>query len=141
MISNATLFVCEDIRFEADGKFIVIGTYTRDISIVPGPYPVKRLLFLFNADGPLSSLPKKLEFEVTLPGAQPRRAEIQPPAFEDTPGRTRWYARGIVQFTNEILYPGQIFAKAISDGLETEVVAPWIVLNTAVANAPVKATS
>ena len=136
MISNVTLDVCEDVRFEADGKLIVIGIYTLDISIVPGLFPVKQLLFLFHADGLRADTPVKVEFEVTLPGALPKRIELRPPPFDEAPERTRWYVRGIVQFMNEILYPGHISAKAICDGVETEVGAPWIVLNMQGARPP-----
>jgi hypothetical protein len=127
MILNATISLCDDIRFEVGGKITLVGVYLGDVSIIPGPYPVKQLVFLVNIEGTLEDLPRELAIEVAVPSLEPRRKTLTLPTFDSPAGRTTWFTRGVVAFENELLQAGRVVAKVIADGVEYEVGSPWIV--------------
>jgi hypothetical protein len=131
MITSATVDVCEDIRFEHDGKFTLVGVFTNDIALIPD-IPARRIIFLFHIDGSMDAIPDSLAVEVTLPLVKPSRQNIDIPEIlraemTGNPSRTRWTVRGVVVFVDQIFGPGQIVAKVIADGSEYYVGAPSLV--------------
>ena len=128
MSVSATLLICDDIRFENTGKMLIVGGYTSDIAIPQADFNVGQLLFLFSLDAPISDFPREVKFEVVFPGDELRENAVVLPPLENLEGRTRWYLRQILNFNNQALRPGRIFARVVCDGQETLVGAPWIVL-------------
>jgi hypothetical protein len=131
MITNATVDVCEDIRFEHDSKFTLVGVFTSDIAIIPD-VPARRIIFLFHIDGLMDSVPNDLAVEVKIPLVEPSRQNIDIPERLRTeaagkPSRKRWTLRGVVVFVDKIFGLGEIVAKVIADGSEYYVGAPSLV--------------
>jgi hypothetical protein len=128
MSISATMTVCDDIRFENNGKLMLIGGYTSDIFITNDDFWVNQLLFLFHVEGPLSEAPREITFEVTLPRGEAKKLTIPMANFQNTGERTRWYVRQIINFYHETLHPGSILARVLCDDQAMPVGAPWIVL-------------
>lgn len=124
MSAHATLIVCDDIRFEANGKFIVIGGYTGDIAIAASRDYAPQMLFLFSVDSPLVGFPRRMEFSVTLPGHPPDISIHDVSDFVADPAIPRWTYRHIVHVRNRALYPGKIAARVICDTQVIDVFAP-----------------
>ena len=130
MGTQATLSVCEDMRFESSGKLLLVGVYTADIGIATEEFVVQQLVFLFNIEFDYITEERHIISEVTLPGYAPRRHEFRLPAPPPRPERDRAFLRQVVLYQNEPVNPGRIDARVIIDGIETQVAAPWIVLQS-----------
>jgi len=124
---NFNVIVCDDIRLEASSKLILIGVYTGEIVIFSDNHRVPQLNFLFSVDIPVEKIPKKMEFEVSLPGggaSQRSGIEISVPNIPE--GNTRWIWRQIIGFVDVFLEPGRIEARVVIDDTEYPVAATWI---------------
>jgi hypothetical protein len=130
MSINVSIMVCDDIRFEQNGKMFLIGVYNNDLGIGAPGAVVPQLMFLFSVDGPLAERPKEITLEVTLPGGAPIGSTFPVPLadslLETLPGRTRWFMRNVIAIQNTELNPGRIVARVAVDGVDVTVSTPWI---------------
>jgi hypothetical protein len=126
MSIGATLIVCDDIRFEANGKFIVVGAYTGDIAIANAGDMTWQTIFLFSVDCPIATYPRRMEFSVTLPGHPPDISVYDVPDFVRTGLSGRWPYRHIIHVRHRVLNPGGIAARVICDSQVIDVAAPRI---------------
>jgi hypothetical protein len=131
MTANATLLVCDDVRFETGGKLLVIGAYSGDIAIPADPSQVSQLVFVISVDIPIDETPSSITTEIQLPGAEPSISTnnlIRPEAGE---GRSTFMYRQIMGVKDPILKPGRIYAKVSFGEREIEMATPWIVMASA----------
>lgn len=129
MLNNATVDICQDIRFEQGGLISIIGVYSRDISIYSGAYPIKRMFFLFHMEGDSGDVPVEIIAEVTLPKLEPRQHVIEVPDVYRNPESGKWILRAVVGFENEMIYAGEIKARVVFGEVVRDVGAGRIVLN------------
>jgi hypothetical protein len=127
---HATVLVADDVLFSMSNKLTVVGIYQGDIIIPTAPMIIGQLAFLFFIEGDLSEPLHALTLQVTLPGQPAVRVEVplQQIVFAPTPDRTKWLFRVPMMISQPILLPGRIEAKAIYEGGEILVTAPWIAL-------------
>jgi hypothetical protein len=128
MIRNVTLITCEELRFEINHKLTIIGVFSGDIRITPGPFPVNKLIFLFQIQGDDIKVPRNINVQITLPDKEPRSQPVPVPTFIEADRMKAWTLRGAILIQNEIVSPGQVTATVIADGEEFSVAAPRIVL-------------
>lgn len=124
---NATVIVCDDLRMEINGKLFFIGMYPAHIVIPGEELQIQKLVFFFNADFPITHIPKKIRYEVALPGEKAHPSEMEPNPPEFRKEHTRFITRHAITFVNPILRLGKIGAKLIvDDGEEISVAAGWV---------------
>lgn len=128
MTINATVLVCDEIRFETSGKLFLIGMYPANIAIPTDDVAVGQLIFLFHFDCPIDEPPSTIAFEVTLPGGEPQRSVIQVDKPEANPKHTRWLFRHALTIQGQSLRLGKIGVRVTVDGQELDVSSPWIEL-------------
>jgi hypothetical protein len=128
MAVQATYMVCDDVRVEWNGKAIVIGIYTSDLTIPSTPVAVTQLQFFLIFECGVSEQPKKIRFEVTLPNQPTAHWELRLPENIPVPeGRTKFTVRQPFAVMNAVLEPGQIKAKVTYEETEIDLGGPWIV--------------
>jgi hypothetical protein len=129
MSAQASLIVCDDIRFEITGKAIIVGMYTSDI-VIPAPeYTIPQLFFLYFYECPIEERPTRIAIQLTLPGQPPILWQASP-AIESVAipeGRRGFIYRQIVPALGAVLRPGRIEARITTDRGDIDVRAPWIV--------------
>jgi len=125
---EASVIVCDDVRFEVTGKLVIVGVYTADISIVSDEQPTPQLQFLFRAECDINDPFATIRFEVTLPGSEPIVAESKslgpPPSV--SAGRTRISIYQLISVPGAVLRPGKILARVVHEKGEIPVSATWI---------------
>lgn len=125
---QSTLLVCDDVRFEFNGKAILVGVYTADIVIPISPFTAGQIYFFFSFECGVDEIPKSLAFEVTLPGQKPLRWPVHiSPDIKIPEDRRTAYVRQPCPVFSPQLIAGRIEAKVIHDRGEISVGAPWIV--------------
>jgi hypothetical protein len=141
MSVSAALVVCEDMRFEVSGKFMLIGGYTGNIAIDPSRGVITRLIFLFIMEFDISDALENVTFHVDLPGGVSRAEKANFPNFPDGTENARRIFRQVVFVDNQPPIPGPIIAKIKWDGGEHSVAAPSIVLTPTAATTPAPAAA
>ena len=131
MARVATALACQDIRLEYDGKFTLVGVFTRNIGI-PAPIIVPQLAFLVDIEGDLEDPLTSLLVQVCLPGVEnpisttiPIQENPIPDAME---GQKRWRYLIPLPMNNVTLHPGRIVIRLIHDQGEIETDAGWVVI-------------
>jgi hypothetical protein len=126
VLRNASLIVCEDLRFESTGKFMLVGGISGDITIDPAGGPINRLIFLFQVEYEAADTPKRVSFEVKLPGYAPHTEDK---ILSDTGAgmRTILISRNTMTFNQVPPVAGTISARIVSGGQVIDLAAPWIV--------------
>lgn len=138
MTIQATALVCDDVRFEVNGKYIVIGLYSGDILINQEPFTASQMFFIFLVEGEISTDQFKwLEFEVTFPGNEPTRVRHPgDPKWSDftrntvNQDRTRWWVKYPLRISPVVLRPGRVITKVIHDKGEIACTSAWVVLKS-----------
>lgn len=138
---NVTVLVCDEIRIELSGKLFIIGMYTGNIAIPHDDFVIPSINFLFSFDCALSDMPKKVAFEITMPGGvtNSSQLDVAPPEIKEH--HTRWYMRHALGFQNTSLRSGKIEAKIVVDDREIIAGAPWIVIAPPQESIPVDPTN
>jgi hypothetical protein len=125
---EASVIVCDDVRFEITGKLVIVGAYTADIAIAADEQPTPQLQFLFRAECDINDPFTAIRFEVTLPGTEPVIAESKnlgpPPGV--SAGRTRISVHQLISIPGAVLRPGKILARVVHEKGEIPVTATWI---------------
>jgi len=78
---------CDDIRQEANGKFIYIGVY-EGVMVIHAPFPVKlnRIAFAISVGQRAEKLVPKITYRIFLPGDEENAPSIEAEVSEQTPG-------------------------------------------------------
>ena len=115
-----TMLVADDVRYEHNGKLIIVGAYTTDISIPVEPLLVPNMVLLFSMEAERSERPASISFDVTLPGDQTKSLKI-PLRWSDGPipeiykDRRRWTIKVPFVLGSVSLRTGPIEARAYFD--------------------------
>ena len=125
---NASVIVCDDIRIEITGKLVLVGVYPGNLSIPQDNMQIPQLQFFFSADFPLDDVPKRLSFEVTLPGQETQKSEMDLAAPIAEPHHTRWQIRHVLGIAGPVLKTGKVDIRVVADGNECPISSPWVVL-------------
>jgi hypothetical protein len=129
MSISAICQVCDDIRFEANGKAIIIGLFTTDIAIYSDNYVISHLHFLFTVSSISDNYPEFIQMMVTLPDGQQLQGPFSFPGRDSiAPGRRGWQLRGLLSAINMNFTTGQMKASVVCDGQEIDVVVPEVVI-------------
>lgn len=125
---QATMLVCDDVRAEWNGKYMLIGTYVTDMTISFEPFYVPQLQFFLIFECTLQERPKNLRLEITLPQQNPVHWNVPVPKELPPPpeGRTRFHVRHPFGIFNACLMAGHIMGRVITDKGELELRGPWI---------------
>jgi hypothetical protein len=127
MIRNATVTVCEDLRFENTGKFIIVGGYTGDIAVFTEGMPLKQLMFLFQVEYRVSDTPIDITFEVKIPGQETKTDRTQIPDVKNVFKKEFWVFRHIIAAENIPPVLGAIDVRVLVGDHVIELVCPSIV--------------
>jgi hypothetical protein len=127
--TNVSLLVCDDLRLEVNGKLFLIGLYSGNIITFQEGGIVPALHFLFSIDMPIDRPPGDVILEVTLPGEETQRAQLEVGMPADVgPGHTRLTFRHVISVANVPLRAGKIIASANLGGVAHPFSTPWIVV-------------
>jgi hypothetical protein len=133
---QATVLVADEMYFNLWGKAILHGIYQTDLGITTDPSQIPQLVFFFVIETDVSDPFHSLAVEVTLPGSEAIRNEVQifspevmAAAAVANPGRTRLTYRHPFLIPGPKLRPGKIEVRVIHEKGLIAVTAPWISLN------------
>lgn len=129
---TAHVILCDDLRVEITGKYMLVGMYTGSLAIPNDEVMAPQLVFLFLISTAVEDPFQSLVCEITLPGAEPFRFSA-PTAYQANPEFIQQGARRIIHripvvMQQPVLRPGKTMGKVIHEKGEIEPIGlPFIV--------------